>query len=203
MWARLVVRAGLCPTQGHTAVPCRAGPHSEAAQVPAQWPEGGPHGARHTRRAPFPSVLLLSGPWIQLSRGSQGSRRARNQMGRGKEGFGPEWGFSPPFPHPHPPSAKAWGCQLQPEMGVEGGAGGRSHVSSVQEGGGEDPGLPVPPHTHTPLVFSLSLLGLRAGSPGAVVSEVDRAALSFLPSGGRGGAGGGTGSDAPSPPPMP
>ena len=45
--------------------------------------------------------------------------------GRGKEGFGPEWDFSPPFPHPHPPSAKAWGCQLQPEMGVEGGAGGR------------------------------------------------------------------------------
>lgn len=144
MWARLVVRAGLCPTQGHTAVPCRGGPHSEAAQVPAQGPEGGPHGARHAGRAPFPSVLLLSGPWIQLSRGSQGSRRARNQMGRGKEGFGPEWGFSPPFPHPHPPSAKAWGCQLQPEMGVEGGAGGRRGR----------PGASCPPsQTHTPGFF--------------------------------------------------
>ena len=72
-----------------------------------------------------------------------------------------------------------------------------------QERGGEDPGLPVPPHTHTPLVFSLSLLGLRAGSPGAVVSEADRAALSFLPAGGRGGAGGGAGSDALFPPPLP
>lgn len=137
---------------------------------------------------------LLSGPRIQLSRGSRGSRRARNQTGRGKEGFGPEWDFSPPFPHPHPPSAKAWGCQLQPEMGVEGGAGGRRGR----------PGASCPPaHTHTPLVFSLSLLGLRAGSPGAVVSEADRAALSFLPAGGRGGAGRGAGSDAPFPPPLP
>ena len=76
---------------------------------------GAQEGLKRAGPSPFPSVPLPSGTRIQLSRGSQGSQRARNQMGRGKEGFGPEWGFSPPFPHPHPPSAKAWGCQLQPE----------------------------------------------------------------------------------------
>lgn len=64
-----------------------------------------------------------------------------------------------------------------------------------QEGGGEDLGASCPPSTCP------SLPGLRAGCPGAVVSEADRSALSFLPAGGRGGADWGAGSGPPSPPP--
>ena len=114
-----MARVGLCPTQGHTTVPCRAGPHSEASQVPARGHRvvrtvpGTQEGLKWAVPSPFPSVPLASRLWIQLSRGSQGSRHPEAQKSNGgEEGIGPEWDFYPPFPCPHPPSAKAWGCQL-------------------------------------------------------------------------------------------
>lgn len=153
---------------------------------PSPGPQGGPHSARHTGGlkwavpSPGPSVPLASRPWAQLSRGCL---RSRNQMGERKALA--QNGISiPHFPTPVPlvprpkaaSSSQRWGWRVG------------------HEGGGEDLGASCPP----PL--SLSLLGLRAGSPGAVVSEADRSALSFLPAGGKGGAGWGAGSDALSPP---
>ena len=142
---------------------------------------------------PFPLSFYSQGPESSFPGAARAVEEPEIKWGGGREALGQN-GVS--LPHFHTP------IPLVPRPGAA-SSSQRWGWRVGQEGGGVDPGLPVPPHTHTPLVFSLSLLGLRAGSPGAVVSEVDRAALSFLPSGGRGGAGGGTGSDAPSPPPVP
>lgn len=49
----------------------------------------------------------------QLPWSCQGSGHPEAQKSNEREeGIGPKWDFCPPFPHPRPPSAKAWGFRL-------------------------------------------------------------------------------------------
>lgn len=132
---------------------------------------------------PSPSVPIASRPGPSSSGAARSATvlRPRNQVAE-RKALGQKRISVPHFPAPVPlvprpeasSSSQRWGRRVG------------------QEGGGGDPECFLCP----PL--SLGLLGLRAGSPGAVVSEADRSALSFLPAGGRGGAGWGAGSDPPS-----
>lgn len=128
--------------------------------------------------SPLPSLPL--GPRPQ-ARSPEAARavtilRGRNQTGE-RKALGQNGISIPRFPAPVPLMPRPGAASSSQRWGWRAG----------QEGGGEDPGVSCPP-PQTP-TLSLSLLRLRAGSPGALVSEADRSTLSFLPAGGRGGAG--------------
>lgn len=172
-----MVRGGLCPTQvtpqfpaepGLTVRPLRSQPRGWRVNhtVPGTQEEGLRGQCRLLSLCPS----LLSGPRIQLSRGGAAEEPGNQTGGEGRKALGQSVISLPPFPHPHPPSAKAWGCQLQPEMG-SGGWGRREE--------GKTRGF-LSPRTHThPWFFPSASLGSGLGPPGAVVSEADRAALSL------------------------
>lgn len=129
--------------------------------------------------SPFPSILEAQ---AQLFRGCQGSCHSEAHKSNGRKALSQN-GISvlislpllaPPLPIPLVPraasSSQRWGWRVG------------------QEGEGKT-------GCFLPLFL---LLGLRAGSSGAMASKADRSALPFLPAGGRGGAGWGAGSDPPS-----